>query len=286
MRTLAAFLARIGAIVLLAGIACSILVRYSPGSQVDERELNYRMGEDSLAALRTHQAQRANLAAVLGQYLRGLPHGELGYSESSSAPIAMLIRNRAPQTLRELAVGLSGSWLFGALFALAGLRRRHTLIYDISLGLPAGVLLSLPAALLAYFCVLAHAGPSLVVGLAVAPRIFLFLRNLLGQAYAGSHVAMARARGVGELRILLAHVAPSALPQVLALAAASVSMAIGTAIPVEAICDIPGLGRLAWNAAMARDLPLLVNLTMLVALVTSAAAACSELIAQRSGAPA
>ena len=53
-------------------------------------------------------------------------------------------------------------------------------------------------------------------------------------------------------------------------------MAIGAAIPVEAICDVPGLGRLAWNAAMARDLPLLVNLTMIVAVATSITTAVSE----------
>ena len=53
-------------------------------------------------------------------------------------------------------------------------------------------------------------------------------------------------------------------------------MAIGAAIPIEAICDTPGLGRLAWNAAMARDLPLLVNLTMVIAVVTTTATAVSE----------
>jgi peptide/nickel transport system permease protein len=70
---------------------------------------------------------------------------------------------------------------------------------------------------------------------------------------------------------------PAISPQLLALAAASVSLAIGAAIPIEAICDVPGLGKLAWNAAMARDLPLLVNLTMIVAVATTAATAVSEI---------
>jgi peptide/nickel transport system permease protein len=89
---------------------------------------------------------------------------------------------------------------------------------------------------------------------------------------------MARVRGIAEWRILAAHVLPSTAPQMFALAGASACMAIGAAIPVEAICDVPGLGRLAWQAAMARDLPLLVNLTMLIALATTAAMA----IARRS----
>lgn len=82
---------------------------------------------------------------------------------------------------------------------------------------------------------------------------------------------------MSEPRILAAHVLPAISPQLLALAAASASMAIGAAIPIEAICDVPGLGRLAWNAAMARDLPLLVNLTMLIAVATTIATAVSEM---------
>ena len=35
-----------------------------------------------------------------------------------------------------------------------------------------------------------------------------------------------------------------------------------------ALCGLPGIGQLAWQAALSRDLPLLVNLTVLVTLVT------------------
>ena len=45
-------------------------------------------------------------------------------------------------------------------------------------------------------------------------------------------------------------------------------MAFGAAVAIEAICDIPGLGQLAWKAAAARDLPVLVVLTVLIAMMT------------------
>ena len=47
-------------------------------------------------------------------------------------------------------------------------------------------------------------------------------------------------------------------PQLLALAGVTVSLAFGAAIPVEAIADSPGVGQLAWQAALGRDLPVLV----------------------------
>jgi len=84
----------------------------------------------------------------------------------------------------------------------------------------------------------------------------------------GALITAARARGLGELRILAWHVLPVAGPQMIALAGITVSIALGASIPVEALCGLPGIGQLAWQAALSRDLPLLVNLTLLVTLVT------------------
>ncbi|MGB0043246.1 MAG: ABC transporter permease subunit, partial [Terriglobales bacterium] len=67
---------------------------------------------------------------------------------------------------------------------------------------------------------------------------------------------------------LACHVLPVAGPQMIALAGITVSIALGACIPVEALCGLPGIGQLAWQAALSRDLPLLVNLTVLVTLVT------------------
>jgi ABC-type dipeptide/oligopeptide/nickel transport system permease component len=62
-------------------------------------------------------------------------------------------------------------------------------------------------------------------------------------------------------------------------------MAFGAAIPVETLCDLPGVGQLAWKAAMARDLPLLVSLTMLITLLTQACNAVSDwAVVRRAGA--
>jgi ABC-type dipeptide/oligopeptide/nickel transport system permease component len=47
---------------------------------------------------------------------------------------------------------------------------------------------------------------------------------------------------------------------------------------VEAVCDLPGIGQLAWKAALGRDLELLVNLTMIVTMVTLLANSAADLI--------
>lgn len=260
-------LTRIILLVFAAGLACACLVQYAPGTGVDERELDRRLNENSIRELRSNKSSLSGVFVNLRRYLVGLTKGDLGYSESNHTPIAALIADRAPETLREMAVGLAGGWALG--LALAIPKRGFSVI--------AGILLSLPTALIAYLCLVAGAKSILVLVIVLTPRIFRFAKNLLSQAYTASNVEMARARGISEARILWSHVLPSISPQLLALAAASISIAIGALIPIEAICDVPGLGRLAWNAAMARDLPLLVNLTMLIAVATTAATAVSEM---------
>jgi peptide/nickel transport system permease protein len=42
-------------------------------------------------------------------------------------------------------------------------------------------------------------------------------------------------------------------------------------VPVEVIFSVPGLGQLAWNAAMNRDLPVLLAVTTIMAIAVSVA---------------
>jgi peptide/nickel transport system permease protein len=263
------------ALVVAAGLISTFLARYAPGALVDEREFDQRLSQDSLNAMRARK-QDGGAAAACVRYLRGLAHGDLGYSESNHAAIGALLRDRAPETLSELGIGLAGGWLLGLGLAIPAGRWRRAWIYDGAASFTAGLVLCLPAALVAYLCLSAGYRPAVVLVIMLAPKIFRFTRNLIVEAYGAAHVTMARARGIREARILCRQVLPATAPQLLALAATSASMAIGAAIPIETICDVPGLGRLAWQAATARDLPLLGSLTMLVALITIAAAALAE----------
>jgi peptide/nickel transport system permease protein len=71
--------------------------------------------------------------------------------------------------------------------------------------------------------------------------------------------------------LLLAHLLPAFLPQFAALASLSLVTALSALVPVEVLFNVPGLGQLAWNAALNRDLPVLlaVTLTMAIAVTCS-----------------
>ena len=97
------------------------------------------------------------------------------------------------------------------------------------------------------------------------------------RSYDQPHVLAARARGLRTGAIFLRHVLPVAAPPLLALLGVSFAIAFGAAIPIEALCDSPGLGQLAWHAALNRDLPLIVNLTLAVSLVMLAANSLADI---------
>ena len=108
-----------------------------------------------------------------------------------------------------------------------------------------GLFLCLPAAVLALLFVYLGAPAPLGVAAVIFPRVFRYTRNLFVEASVRPHVTTARAKGLGRARILLWHILPCIAPELIALVGASLSMAFTAAIPVEAICDSPGIGQLA-----------------------------------------
>jgi len=262
--------------VLLGGLLGATLLRFAPGFGVDEQELDTRLSGATIQALRDSHAAERNVLVFYARYLSGLLRGDLGVSRSLQRPISELLSQRIPVTLRLVAFGLLAGWLLGLALALPGAISGKP-AHDILPGFLSGALLSLPSALVAVLFVLIGGPGPLAIALVIAPKVYRYSRNLLAQTSALPHVLAARAKGLSRLRILLWHVLPIAAPQIIALAGVSVSIAFGASIPIEVICDFPGIGQLAWQAALARDMPLLVNLTVLVTVVTLVANSASDL---------
>ena len=270
---------RIALTLILGGFLGATLVRVAPGFGVDEAELDSRLSAQSIEALRASQPASENLAAFYWHYVARIVHGDFGVSRSLQRPVAELLRERAPETAKSVALGLLLGWALGLSLAIAVVISRSWAM-DLFAGLLGGTLLCLPAAVLALLFLIARMPGRLVLALIVFPNVFRYARNLLVRSAAAPHVLMARAKGLGNASVLVSHILRPAAPQLLALAGVSVSIGFTAAIPVEALCDLPGLGQLAWKAALSRDLYLLVTLTMIVALVTLVANSISDLLAQ------
>lgn len=270
--------------ILAGGLLGATLVRLAPGFGVDEQELDARLTQDSLQRLRDSRAGERDIIGYYFRYLSAGIRGDLGMSRTLNRPVAELLAERLPVTLDSVVVGTGVGWFLGMALA-APVAFWRTPAYEVlSTGL-GGILLCVPPAVLALLFLFAGAPSRFAIALVVFPRVFRYSRNLLLEASRPPHVLTAAAKGLSRARTFLWHVAPLAAPQMLALAGASVSMAFGAAIPIEVICDSPGVGQLAWQAALGRDLPLLVNLTVLVTAVTLVANSAADLAISMCGAP-
>jgi peptide/nickel transport system permease protein len=263
--------------VLLGGFISATLVRLAPGFDSDEAQLDPHLSSASIEALRQKRIEQHNIFRFYAHSLQRSLCGDLGISLSLGQPVAQLLRQRVPLTLALVVIGLLLSWAMVLALALSTAWMRLS-TFDTLATIASGTFLCIPAAVLALLSVLWNAPGALAIALIIAPRDYRYTRNLLTKAYSQPHIVAARAKGISEHRILFWHVIPVIAPQLLALAGVSVSLAIGAAIPVEALCGLAGVGQLAWQAALARDLPLLVNITTLVTLVTLLANSGADVI--------
>jgi peptide/nickel transport system permease protein len=262
-------------VTLIAALTAGWLASKSPGSGIDALTLDPRMSDESVAALE----QERGFGAWFGRLL----HGDLGESTAYGQPVVELVRERLLATARLVGTGLLLGWGSALAALLLALAARSAAL-DSMLAVVSGATISQPAAVLALVCLHADLPGAFAIGVLLFPQVFAYLRNLTDRILDEPHVLAAHARGVPRPIVIVRHVLLRAAPTVLSLLGISISIALGAAVPVEVFCDLPGIGQLLWEAALSRDLPLIVALTAVVAFVTISANAVAETLAVATGA--
>jgi peptide/nickel transport system permease protein len=262
--------------VVLAFLFSASLLRFSPGWNVDESDIDPRYSTSTVRDLRLERAEKRGLFQFYVGYLSGVLSGDFGISHQFGRPVRDLIRERTGTTTRSVAIGLFTGWVL-ALVIAAATSRDTTRVGTVAATSFSGALLSCPSALLAVLCLALDLPAAAAIAAVVFPRAFPHAHEQFQHQLLATHVIMARGRGISGLQLFRSHIAPGALPALAALAGASVPLALGAAIPIESLGDSPGLGQLAWRAALGRDMPLLVSLTLLLTIVSVTANLAADL---------
>lgn len=265
-------------VVLLGGFAAAALVRYSPGFDVDENSWNPKISAGTLAALHARRQQENHFLRFYAHYLAAAAHGDLGQSDSFHIPVSELLHDRARVSAKLIAWGTAGGLLLGASLAWLAVWPRRAALSFAAAAL-SGFLLAIPSAVLALAFFFAEAPLAIAVALTILPRVFGTLRALLEELFSSSALLAARARGVPPVVLGVRYVLRPAGPQLIALAGVALVLAFGSIIPIEALCDVPGIGQLAWKAALSRDLPLLSGLALIITFVVAFVQMTGDLVA-------
>ena len=264
--------------VVVGGFLSATLSRYAPGFGIDERHLDARLSSESLAAIRQESASERNVAVYYAGALGRILRGDLGSSRTLRRPVRELLAERGIVTLQLVSSGLVVAWTAAIVLILVTWLSGSPVIESMGAA-GSGLLLCLPAGGIALVLVVLDGPASLALALVLFPRTYQYLGRLVRATAQLPHIITARAKGASASRILFWHVLPVVRREVLALAGVTVGMAVGAAIPVEALCGTPGIGQLAWLSALARDLPVLTSVSILVIASTVLANTGSDLLA-------
>jgi peptide/nickel transport system permease protein len=263
------WIARSLLIVLLVVIGTTLLVRIAPGYLSDEREMDPRFAAATRAELSQEAGRSRSPIRMMENEVSEWARGDAGISRQYGVPVFELIRPRLAVTGSLLLRSLGFSWILAiGLSLFSSGAPKPWFLWQV----PSTLLLAVPTAAMATVCLIAGSGgPLLVMVLVLAARDFKFLHRSLRSVWQEPFVLQARSQGLSLSRILIAHILPRMASQLGALASLSIMTALSAIVPVEVVFNVPGLGQLAWSAAMNRDLPVLLCETMMMAMAVTIA---------------
>ncbi|WP_211878529.1 ABC transporter permease [Plastoroseomonas hellenica] len=288
---LAARLAK-AAVVILAIVVCNfLLIHAAPGDPASViAGQSGAADERFLAQLREQFGLDRPLHVQLWIYLKGVLTLDLGFSHRQQLPVWTLIQARLPATLlltgTAFVFAIVTGVTLGALAARRVGRWADSLITVIALTFYATPLFWIGLMLVLVFSVwlewlpsfgMSSVGvelhgmaavldvaqhlllPALTLGLFYLAVYARLTRATMLEVADQDFVKTARAKGVPEGRVLRAHVLRNAMLPVITFAGIQAGQLVGGAILVETVFAWPGIGRLAFDALLARDYAVLLG---------------------------
>lgn len=306
MRALAAILLRRLAasvptlLVVLAGLF--LLLQLAPGDTVDALMAQVGGGDPAMAEqLRRFYGLDLSVPVRLGQYMWNLVRLDLGVSAIYGKPVASVIGERLVPTLLLMLSSISLALAAGVTMGVLAARRVNgwtdTLISTLGLvfyatpafwfGLMGIVLFAvrlgwLPpggfeevgaghTGLRRALDVAAHLLlPTATLALVFLATYLRIMRASMLEVLGQDFVRTARAKGLGEGAVVVRHALRNALLPVVTLAGLQAGTLLGGSVVVESVFALPGLGRLAYESVVQRDLNTLLGVAFVSALLVIA----------------
>jgi peptide/nickel transport system permease protein len=285
-------------LIILAGMF--LLLQLAPGDTVDALIAQMGGGGDAAMAeeLRRFYGLDLSIPAQLGNYVWRLIRFDLGFSAIYGKPVATVIFERLPATLALMTAALSFAFFVGLVLGVIAAKRVNgwpdTVISTLGLifyatpsfwfglmaivffsvhlqWLPAGGFEDVAAGLTGFARIRDIAAhlvlPTLTLGLIFLAIYLRIMRASMLEVLTLDFVRTARAKGLDETRVMLRHVLRNAMLPMVTLIGLQAGTMLGGSVVVESVFSLPGLGRLAYEAVVQRDLNTLLGIVFISALL-------------------
>ena len=298
---------RLGLLVVISFVAFAV-VHLAPGEPSEVDPMNPLMKPQDVARIRAAFHLDEPLHVQYAYWIRDLATGELR-SFKDGQPVLPRIwerfQNSVPLFLTAMLIVWTLAFPTGIRAALSRGSR-----FDRSTTVAAYFLISVPSFFLAYLVILwvvnafnipvigmrtfgfesvgplrlamdriwHLAIPSLMAALAGVAVLSRYVRSQMLEVVAQDYVRTARAKGLPEDQVVYRHALRNALLPFVTLLGFLIPGLIGGSVIIEQIFAWPGLGRLGYDAILARDFPLILTINFFAAALTLAGTFLSDVL--------
>ncbi len=109
--------------------------------------------------------------------------------------------------------------------------------------------------------------PAIILGVGLAGPVMRLTRGEMLEVLRQDYVRTARAKGLQENAVIVRHAMRNALIPVLTLIGLSASILVGGSVIMESIFTLPGMGRRMITALKDRDIPVVMGIMVVIAIV-------------------
>ncbi len=236
------------------------------------------------AKLRTALGLDQPIHVQYGKFLAGLVRGDLGYSYRQGAPALGLVLERVPSTFKLASAGMLVAMAIGMPAGVLAAVYRGTVGDRIVMSLAlvgqampvywTGILLILVFSVrLRWLPAISNGGfvsmimPALAVGAYSAARIARMTRSSMLEVLRMDYVRTARSKGLRNSAVITEHALRNALIPIVTVLGMEFGSLMGGSVIVESVFAWPGVGRLAVNAIMGRDYPVVQAVVVVVSAI-------------------
>jgi peptide/nickel transport system permease protein len=108
--------------------------------------------------------------------------------------------------------------------------------------------------------------PALTLGMAGGGWYSRMMRSSMIEVLRQDYIRTARAKGMGERRVLLVHGLRNAALPIIAMIGLDIGIFMSGVVVVENVFGWPGIGQLMWQAIQSLDIPIIMGVTTVAAL--------------------
>jgi len=217
------------------------------------------------------------------KYINQLLHGDLGYSYRTRRYVIDEVRSRYPNTIKLTLVAIAFVVVIGGIIGIicalkpdsySDFTLRGFSVLGISLPefWSGFLLILLFAVYLKWFPsegkhgITSYLLPAFTLSLSSIGMTSRLIRSSLLEILREPYIRTARSKGVSKLMVVMRHALKNAMIPALTIFSFQIGRFLGSAVVVETVFNWPGMGRLAIEAIMGRDIPLIQASILILAL--------------------